>query len=207
MQSNGLHFVVVLNFFLSFWHAVVFLFGYSLVFFTHLLVLLIIFPNFMYDCISLQLLILLACCCLFYEFVVSSSFVIHLSFFVVLFPFILFGCALVFSIHPLVLLISPTLCMIVFHYIFSFWVWCCLFHSFIVPSSFCHLCFVTVFCNFISICFGMLLAFLFGRALVFFNFVYDCISLWVFSFWVLCRFLFIYCYFFFLLLVFCHSFL
>ena len=76
--------------------------------------------------------------------------------------------------------------------VFSFQAWCSLFYEFTVPSSFCHLWFIVVFCHFISFHFGMLFAFSFGCALVFFihplvllcfpNFVYDCILLQFFSF-------------------------
>ena len=78
--------------------------------------------------------------------------------------------------------------MIACHCSFFFWVWCCLFYSFIVPSSFCQLHFVTVFCNFISFCFHMLLP-LGGLVLYFIHplvllcfptFVYDCVLLWLF---------------------------
>ena len=46
-------------------------------------------------------------CCLFYEFIVSSSSSCHLSFVVVLGNCFLFECALVFLIHPLVFLCFP----------------------------------------------------------------------------------------------------
>ena len=76
--------------------------------------------------------------------------------------------------------------------------------------------FVVIFCNYISFHFGKLLAFLLGCALVSFihplvllcfpNFVYDCIALQFFLLGVVLSFLFI-CYsFFFLSLVFHHSF-
>ena len=142
----------------------------------------------MYDCIFCYL-SSLVCCCLLYKFSVSSSFC-HPSFIVVfcnyisfdfsmLFAF-LFGCALVFFIHPLVFL-----CFANFVYdcislqFFHFGCGAVFFIHSVFHLLFVH--FVMFFCNFIHFHFSVLFAF----CLVAFCMIAFCCS---FSFWELCCF-------------------
>ena len=174
------------------------LFGHALVFFIHLFVH--TFFHLSSDCIPLQVFTFWAWCCLYYEFIVPSFFIVCISFpfLVILFPF-MSACCCLYCLGMLLsflficwyFFVFPTLCMNAFCCRFFPFGQCCHFYEFVVPSSFCHLCFIKVSCNFISFHFSVLLSFLFGLALVFFihhplvllcfpNFVYDCFSLWFF---------------------------
>ena len=83
-QSNGLHFIAgFCNFVFHFGVLLSFLFGHSLFFFTHLLVFLIVSPTSCMIAFCCSYLFFSVRCCLFYEFIVSSS-SCHLSFVVVL---------------------------------------------------------------------------------------------------------------------------
>ena len=161
-----LHFVAVFCIFFCFGMLLSFLFGHSLICFTHPLVLVIISP--------ISCMIAFCCsfffwlyCCAFCDFIVSSSFY-HSSFVVVFFPFILACCLLfcldvalsflfILSYFP----VSLTLCTIAFHCsFFPFWLWCFPFLFLCCSILFCCLHFVMVLWDVISFHFDMLFAFL-----------------------------------------------
>ena len=100
---------------------------------------------------------------------------ISLYFFVILFPSVSVCCLLFVwvlsdlfypSVGP-----SPSKLCLSWQFVVGFFPFThgvCLFHEFVLPSSFCHSHFGVVFCTFSSFLFCMWFAFLFGMALVFF---------------------------------------